>query len=232
MKAKLFITKLTIVPVVNSDGSNARQVAITCQGAKPGSTVTLTIGAVTLGTYTVAANGTCANTKLTIPSSVPDGPHTISASGVFPSGASLTDSVPALFVAPPVNNGGSTGGNTGGNTGGSTGGGVVVKPGKLKATKTFSGFRPGSHHLTSAMKKQLRAWVAANPKLNRLTCTGFTMGKSVLPVDEKLSWNRAFFACQYIKQIKPSVKVVWVKGKQETVFGDSIRRVELTLTNY
>jgi hypothetical protein len=228
VKATLFITKLTIVPVVNADGSNARQVSVTCQGAKPGSTVTLTIGAVTLGTYTVAANGTCAATKLTIPSSIPDGPHTITAAGEFPSGASLSDSTPALFVAPPVNNGGNTGGNTGGNSGG----GVVVKPGKLKATKTFSGFRPGSHHLTTAMKSQLRAWVAANPKLNRLTCTGFTMGKTVLPIDEKLSWNRAFFACQYVKQIKPSVKIVWVKGKQETVFGDPIRRVELTLTNY
>ena len=225
VKATFFITKLTIVPVVNTDGSNSRQVSITCQGAKPGSTITLTVGGVTIATFTVAANGTCPTTKVSVPDTVPNGPQTIEAAGLFPSGAALTDSKPVLFVAPPANNGGNNGG-------GNNNGGGVVTPSKLKVTKTFSGFAEGSPHLTKAMKASIKAWVLANPKLTRLTCTGFTMGKTVLADDDKLSWNRAFFACQYVKSVKPTIKLVWVKGKQETVLGDPIRRVELTLSNY
>ena len=234
VKATFFITKLTIVPVVSADGTNTRQVSITCQGAKPGSTVTLSIGGVTIGTYTVAANGTCPTNKLTIPDTIPDGPQVIDAAGAFPSGASLTDNKPVLLFTPPANNGGNNGGgNNGGgsNSGGGNNGGSSTGS-KLKVTKTFSGFAEGSPHLTKAMKASIKAWLKANPKLTKVTCVGYTMGKTVLKNDDKLSWNRAFFTCQYLKTLKPSLKVVSVSGKQETVLGDPIRRVFVTLTNY
>ena len=230
LKATFFITKLTIVPTVSPDGSNTRQLSITCQGAKPGSTITLTIGGATVGTYTVNANGTCPTSKITVPSSVPDGPQTVDAAGSYPSGAALTDSKPLLFVAPPANNGGGNNSGGGNNTGGNGGG--SVNPKKLKVTKTFSGFGEGNPHLTKSMKAAIKSWVAANPKLSRVVCVGYTMGKTVLSDDDKLSWNRAFFTCQYIKSIKPSVKVVSVSGKQETKLGDPIRRVQITLSNY
>lgn len=221
VKATFYISRISIVKTTNVDGSSPRTVSLTCLGNKPGSTVTLFLDGVSIGTVTVAANGTCPANSFTVPTSVAAGPHNYTATGMYPSGATLTAESPVILGAVPTNNGG-----------GNNNGGGVVTPTKQKVTEVFSGFAEGSPVLTASMKAEIKAWVNAHPKLTKLTCVGYTMGRTVLSTDAALSRNRAVAACNYIKQLKPSIKVVSVSGVQQTKFGAVVRRVELTLSNY
>ena len=106
--------------------------------------------------------------------------------------------------------------------------------GSSKTSKklVLPGFAGGSPVLTDVMKAKVRAFLKANPTLTYVTVTGFTMGPKVLKVDQALANNRALATYNYIKSIRPSIKLHKTSGKPTTDPGAPIRRVEIVLANY
>lgn len=104
------------------------------------------------------------------------------------------------------------------------------QPGKKKpVTKTFPGFARGSSVMPEAMKREIFRFYLANPGYKKVSCTGYTMGPTVLPGDRALSMARAKVACSFSKQIYPGIKVKTTSGVQQTRVGDLVRRVTVKL---
>lgn len=127
----LTIVGLTIT--VNESGGSLtdRTVTCSCAGLAPGSTATITIFSTpaVIDTVTVDGNGECPGLGGDIPSSVPDGDHTLQLDGVAPDAGSTPVSLQrAVRLRTPV--GSSGGGGSGGGGGGGGGGAppVVSEP--------------------------------------------------------------------------------------------------------
>jgi hypothetical protein len=77
-----------IAPTIVVSGVSANTVHLNCSGFQPGAPIIVTAG-VGLGTVTADAAGTCSQ-NFTIPCSIGNGAHTISASGIAANGTSQT----------------------------------------------------------------------------------------------------------------------------------------------
>jgi hypothetical protein len=94
-----------------------------------------------------------------------------------------------------------------------------------------SGFYPGSPLLTKSLKQKLDAIAQQISWAKTLTCTGFTMGPTTLPVDAKLAKARAVAACDYLKKnLAPNLDLQ-IDSAQDMRLGSSVRRVEITARN-
>lgn len=121
-------------------------------------------------------------------------------------------------IAPPASNDNAT-----------TSSGVVnPTPRPWSAIGVASKFAPGSPVINRAVRAEVDAMLRKYARFaTTIECTGFTMGPTVLRVDAKLSSDRATNVCRLIKQLRPKLTVISVKGQQELRLGGEIRRVEV-----
>lgn len=107
---------------------------------------------------------------------------------------------------------------------------VTIAKKRPPVTITIGGFNPGSPVLTKAIKAKIKAFLAAYTDYRTIECIGFTMGPTVLAVDDWLSMTRATNACGFVKKnLKSKLVQLPLKNKQETVLGAQIRRITITL---
>jgi hypothetical protein len=99
----------------------------------------------------------------------------------------------------------------------------------LKAKSlTVKGYSASAVSLTTAMKKQVKTFVTANPSLTKLKCVADVTGVRKSSSQTKLATSRAKSACAYAKTLKRSL-VVSSSGKQSKTTGKIVRSVALTL---
>lgn len=102
-------------------------------------------------------------------------------------------------------------------------------PTVLKAKSiSLAGYSSKTTSLTTAMKKQTKAFVTANPSLTKIKCIGDVKGVGKSAEQIKLASSRAKLACSYAKSIKKSLSVS-SSGKQSKTTGKISRSVLLTL---
>lgn len=101
------------------------------------------------------------------------------------------------------------------------------------ATRNFAaiGFDAGSSVLNATVSKQLKAIAKKIGTTSSVTCTGITMGPTVLARDAKLSKDRAVLACARLKALLPKGITYVSKNSQELDLGSHIRRVEIEVTD-
>lgn len=95
-------------------------------------------------------------------------------------------------------------------------------------SSSVSGFMPGSSLLTPAIKAKLKAIASKMQGSKSLTCSGFTMGPTVLAVDGALARARAQAVCNQLKALLSTVPVIEILSGQDPRVGNQIRRVEIT----
>lgn len=81
---------------------------------------------------------------------------------------------------------------------------------------------------TTAMKKQVKSFVTANPSLTKIKCVGDVKGVGKSAAQVSLANSRAKLACSYAKSLKKSLSVSY-SGKQSKTSGKVSRSVLLTL---
>ena len=91
------------------------------------------------------------------------------------------------------------------------------------------GFAPNSTKLTKSMKKEIRAFLKANPDLKNVVCKGFTSSPST-PQDRALARKRGKVACDYILTLRPDAQVTIRSGSHTNKPGSQIRRVNIKLS--
>lgn len=106
---------------------------------------------------------------------------------------------------------------------------VVTAPAVAKP-KLVTGFKPGSWLLTNSMKKSLSSLLEQNTKVSEITCTGYTMGPTVLKADQSLANRRAVAACSYLLEKAPAGIKIKVWGKTTKERSEAFRRVAVTFT--
>jgi hypothetical protein len=100
-------------------------------------------------------------------------------------------------------------------------------------TKLVRGFAFESPKLPSSAKSEVRAFLNANPSLNKITCTGYTgynWFKRSASFLKKLARDRADAVCTYAKTVRPSLKVVKLITVNQKSKQESVRRVLIKLT--
>lgn len=102
---------------------------------------------------------------------------------------------------------------------------------KVKASKTVTGFTGDSAVLTGAIKKSVKAFLAAHPTLTKFTCTGQIAGLARNASLKSLAKNRASAVCGYIKKLKPSAKTTIGAATPEAKFKVANRKVVIVGTN-
>ena len=106
---------------------------------------------------------------------------------------------------------------------------IAVSPISLKAKSiSLSGFTAQGISLTTAMKKQTKAFIVANPNLTKIKCVGDVTGVRKSSAQTSLAKTRAMQACNYAKSLKKSLSVSY-SGKQSKTTGKINRNVLLTL---
>ena len=106
---------------------------------------------------------------------------------------------------------------------------ISGSPTALKAKSiSVSGYSAKSLSLTTAMKKQVKTFVTANPALTKIKCVGDVKGVSKSSAQVSLANSRAKLACSYAKSLKKSLAVSY-SGKQSKTSGKISRSVLLTL---
>ena len=105
------------------------------------------------------------------------------------------------------------------------------KPVALSA-KSFNviGFNPGSWALTKSIKKALDDLFKSASNPPKVSCVGYTMGPTVLKVDNKLAIRRGQEVCRYISATNPSLAQVSTTGTTTRISSDAYRRTRITLT--
>ena len=102
-------------------------------------------------------------------------------------------------------------------------------PSALKAKSiSIAGFSAKALSPTTAMKKQIKAFVTANPSLTKIKCVGDVKGVGKSSAQVNLAKSRAKLACSYAKSLKKSLSVSF-SGKQSKTSGKISRSVLLTL---
>ena len=106
---------------------------------------------------------------------------------------------------------------------------IAISPIGLKPkTMSLSGFSAQGISLTTAMKKQTKTFVLANPNLSKLKCVGDVTGVGKSTSQVALAKSRAKQACAYAKSLKKSLTISY-SGKQSKTAGKINRNVLLTL---
>lgn len=109
-----------------------------------------------------------------------------------------------------------------------------VTPTAKKSVKTVTGFEFERGALTSATKRDIRAWLAGKTGFTKVTCIGYTgynwnnRSKAYLT---KLALARATNVCNYIHTLKPSIVVKSKTAKRDTSYKNAARRVIATISN-
>jgi hypothetical protein len=102
--------------------------------------------------------------------------------------------------------------------------------GSAVGSYSVSGFLPGSPALTPQIKSKLNAIVIQIEGAKTTSCTGFTMGPSVLPRDAALGLARAQAVCAYLNKSLPSRPSIAISKVQDPRVGADIRRVEIKIS--
>jgi hypothetical protein len=102
--------------------------------------------------------------------------------------------------------------------------------GSAVGTYSVSGFLPGSAVLTSKIKAKLNEISVQIQGAKSTSCTGFTMGPSVLPVDASLGLARAKAVCAYLNMSLPSRPSIAISKLQDPRVGAEVRRVEIKIS--
>ena len=97
----------------------------------------------------------------------------------------------------------------------------------LTGNKNFAGFAAGKSVLTLAMKKSIRAFVAANRSSSTFVCVGYVASAPKMSTDKALAQARAKAACDYIVKLKPSAKVSREGVVPKNATGANSRKVVL-----
>ena len=94
----------------------------------------------------------------------------------------------------------------------------------------IAGFRPGSSMLTASMKRSMDKFLktAALPK--EISCTGYTMGPTVLRGDQVLAERRAKAVCDYLASKKLAVNGTKAKGITTKNLSPKYRRAVIALS--
>jgi uncharacterized repeat protein (TIGR02543 family) len=120
------------------------------------------------------------------------------------------------------------------------GGGYVAPPTPTPTTvpvatvaKSFNilGFNPGSWKLTKSIKNSIDAFFKSINKPSKISCVGYTMGPTVLRVDNNLAMRRGQEVCKYIGAKNPTIANVITKGTTTKITSDFYRRTKVTVTN-
>ncbi len=96
---------------------------------------------------------------------------------------------------------------------------------------TAIGFDAGSSVINATVSKQLKSIAKKIGSTKVVTCTGITMGPTILARDAALSKSRAVLACARLKTLLPKGTVFVSKNAQELELGSHIRRVEIEVTD-
>ena len=91
------------------------------------------------------------------------------------------------------------------------------------------GFAPNSTKLTKSMKKEIKAFLKANPDFKNVVCKGYTSSPST-PQDRALARKRGKVACDYILTLRPDAQVTIRSGSHTNKPGSQIRRVNIKLS--
>ena len=95
---------------------------------------------------------------------------------------------------------------------------------------SVSGFLPGSAVLTSKIKARLNIISSQIAGSKAASCTGFTMGPTILPRDAALGLARAKAVCAYLKSTLPAKSTIATGTAQDLEVGSVIRRVEIKIS--
>jgi hypothetical protein len=101
-----------------------------------------------------------------------------------------------------------------------------------KITKSFTGFAFEKSVVTTAMKKQISAWIKANPGYNMASCVGYTgynVKNRTKAFIEKLAVTRSKNICSYIKSKNGGIAIQSTKGIPGKGKTADARKVTVTL---
>ena len=101
-----------------------------------------------------------------------------------------------------------------------------------KITKSFTGFAFEKSVVTTAMKKQISAWVKANPGYNMVSCVGYTgynAKNRTKAFIEKLAITRSKNICSFIKSKNGGIAIQSTKGIPGKGKTADARKVTVTL---
>lgn len=102
-------------------------------------------------------------------------------------------------------------------------------PSVLKSKSlSLAGYSAKAMSPTTAMKKQVKSFLAANPSLTKIKCVGDVKGVGKSAAQVSSAKSRAKLACSYAKSLKKSLSVSY-SGKQSKTSGKVARSVLLTL---
>lgn len=102
---------------------------------------------------------------------------------------------------------------------------------KKKIKQTSFGFAGNSDVLSLAIKADIRQFFGKLPGNVTLVCEGSTSGTTVTKAARKLARDRATEACEFAREINPSLKTE-IRITPATGVGYKYRSVKLTLKNY
>jgi len=100
--------------------------------------------------------------------------------------------------------------------------------GATNARTVVGGFAANSTRLTFKMKREIRAFLKANPGSSTVTCLGFTSEPSTL-IDKALANTRGQVTCAYIKKINSDLTAKVEQGRHTQQPGSGIRRVRIII---
>lgn len=107
-----------------------------------------------------------------------------------------------------------------------------AKADQPRITKSFTGFAFEKSVLTLPMKKQIAAWIKANPGYSMVSCVGYTgynVKNRTKAFIEKLAVNRSKSICNYIHSKNGGISIQSTKGVPGTAKTADARRVTVTL---
>lgn len=110
---------------------------------------------------------------------------------------------------------------------GSTSAGDQVTPEASTKLATVWGFTPGRATLDIFGARKLASVIESMSSASEISCVGYTMGPTVLPIDIQLSYDRAENLCNAIKRSIPSAEISRLEGRQDLDVGYEVRRVEV-----
>ncbi len=101
-----------------------------------------------------------------------------------------------------------------------------------KVSTTFTGFAFEKSNLTVGIKKEVRAWLLANPGYVVASCVGFTghnVNKRTATFLTKLANSRAKNICEYISKLAGTITIHSTKGIPGNGKTPAARKVQVTL---
>jgi outer membrane protein OmpA-like peptidoglycan-associated protein len=120
----------------------------------------------------------------------------------------------------------------------SGGGGAVAAPipvvqlpvAKQSKVLRVTGFRPGSSVLTASMKNAISKFAKTSSAISDVSCVGYTMGPTILRVDQALARKRAQNVCAYLAKANPAAAKLSSKSVTTKFNSGLYRRTLVTIT--